>query len=70
LSEFQQGSTVNGWAFRRANAAANDLVKHPCRDAARGVVGEPDIDEVSLAACGSKHFEGCSKQWMKGIAKL
>jgi len=70
LSELQQGRTVNGGAFRGANAGANDLVKHPCRNAARGIVGEPDIDEVSPAAGGSEHFEGCSKKRMKGIAKF
>ena len=70
LSELQQGCTVNGWAFRRANAGANDFVKHPCRDATCGIVGEPDIDEVPLAAGGTEYFEWCSEQRMKGVAKF
>ena len=70
LSEFQQGGAVNGWAFGRANAGANDLVKHPCGDAARRIVGKPNIHKVSLAACGSKHFERRSKQRMEGVAKF
>jgi hypothetical protein len=53
MRQAQQRLAVYHRPLGAANAGADGFIEHPGRHPAGRAVGEPDIDEIALAACGT-----------------
>jgi hypothetical protein len=67
LSQAQQRPAIHRRPLGTSNSGADNFIKHPRRNTASRLVGEPDIYNIPLAASGTKDLELLSEKGMVWI---